>query len=379
MAETVMLNNVYNYIEKQKKFVEQIKSIQYSLINKEYKKQGYNFTNYVKSKWNISKAQAYRYLISAKVIDQLKEFDILPNYERLCRSLNSVTETPQQIKLLWGTIVKKYRYIPDNINSSMISKVWKELCMDKKYFNICHIEKNINEKIERSLDKYSRKIKSKQLNSKANQSTNTIKNNTTSPNTKIEAYNKTSEINYPNVLNNNKKVINNNNNNNNNNSDNKSKGFQSINTSNLPITYLTPTQSPISTNANITTNTITTPTITTPTYTFIPTTGTLTTPTSPINVTFNHCNNYINDHNTNNNTNNTTSFNNQVPSSVSTIISPITVTDNSIPFSNDLLPQNNIQLTTIALTPNEIYYIPTFQPQCIFSNDNNQYQNVIIY
>ncbi|KAG4097471.1 hypothetical protein H8356DRAFT_1394101 [Neocallimastix lanati (nom. inval.)] len=174
MDKIITYNNIYNYIEKQKQFLIQVKSIQYDITKKDYKKQGYSFTDYVKSKWNISKAQAYRYLISAKVLDQLKEFDILPNYERLCRSLNSVTETPQQIKLLWGTIVKRYRNTPDNINSSMISKVWKELYNDKKYFHICHIDKKFNDKIEQTLVNYSRRIKSKQINSKTNNSTNEV-------------------------------------------------------------------------------------------------------------------------------------------------------------------------------------------------------------
>ncbi|KAG4098852.1 hypothetical protein H8356DRAFT_1424409 [Neocallimastix lanati (nom. inval.)] len=154
------------YIEKQKKFKSLVKSVQYHLESKEYKKEGYSFDEYVKMKWNISKAQAYRYLISAKVLDQLEDFEIQPSYERLCRSLNSLAKTTPQIKLLWKTILEKFGNTPDNISSIFVTKVWKELCNDKKYSNICHYEENIINKVEQTLNKYSKNMKLKQLNTK---------------------------------------------------------------------------------------------------------------------------------------------------------------------------------------------------------------------
>ncbi|KAL6594757.1 hypothetical protein U3516DRAFT_672396 [Neocallimastix sp. 'constans'] len=58
---------------------------------------------------------SYRYLISAKVLDQLEEFEIQPSYERLCRSLHSCAKTTQQMKLLWRTILNIVGTSPDNI------------------------------------------------------------------------------------------------------------------------------------------------------------------------------------------------------------------------------------------------------------------------
>jgi len=75
---TFFENPLIIYLSKQKKFKNLVKSVQTSLKSKEYKQQGYSFDEYIKKKWNISKAQAYRYLISAKVIDQLEEFEIQP-------------------------------------------------------------------------------------------------------------------------------------------------------------------------------------------------------------------------------------------------------------------------------------------------------------
>ncbi|ORY44582.1 hypothetical protein LY90DRAFT_671597 [Neocallimastix californiae] len=192
MERNAIFETIYStYIEKQKKFKDLVKSVQYHLNLKEYKKQGYSFDEYVKMKWNISKAQAYRYLISAKVLDQLEEFDIQPSYERLCRSLNSYAKTTLQLKLLWKTILNKIGTTPDNISCLFVAKVWKELCNDKRYSNICHYEENIIDRVEKTLNKYSKSIKHKQLNSKSNKINNS--NNSTDNNSIVNIQN---SINY---------------------------------------------------------------------------------------------------------------------------------------------------------------------------------------
>jgi len=384
-------------------------------------------------------------------------FFLIKDYERLCRTINSITETPQQIKLLWGIIIKRYRNSPDNINSSMITKVWKELCMDKKYSNVCHIESGFSDKIERTLGDYSRRIKSKQLNSKTaktNQNINNIKNNV-SPNS-------TSEINYSNVIKNNDQI------------NKKNKNLPYIDTTKSTIVYLTSVHTPISANSNIITPS--TPiNVNNCNYTnfnnvmnnninnVVPnninntvninnavpnninnTVNTNNAVNNNINNTVNinnAVNNNINNVNINNAVNNNISntininnavinnnnqhfnytyFNNQIPSPVpstvispipvndnsissqvpTTIISPISINDNSIPspvptivsptitvpentvsYKNNFSSQNNIQLATITTTAptNEICYIPTYQPQYVFCNDQNQVQNIIIY
>jgi len=72
------------------------------------------------------------------------------------------------MKLLWGSLLNKAQNRPDCINSSHVSKAWKELCNDKKYFHICHFEEDIMSKIEESLNKYTKKIRHKQINSSPN-------------------------------------------------------------------------------------------------------------------------------------------------------------------------------------------------------------------
>ncbi|KAG4095951.1 hypothetical protein H8356DRAFT_1398066 [Neocallimastix lanati (nom. inval.)] len=143
------------YLRKQKKFITLVNSIQKAISSKDYRKQGYTFNSYVKKNWNISKAQAYRYLISAKVLDQLKEFKILPNYERLCKIISSLTKTHEEVTLLWKTVLRKVENRLDEIDTSFITKVWKELCEDEKYNYICHIENNVVNNNEDNKNKYS--------------------------------------------------------------------------------------------------------------------------------------------------------------------------------------------------------------------------------
>ncbi|ORY85273.1 hypothetical protein LY90DRAFT_198565 [Neocallimastix californiae] len=135
------------YLKKQKSFISLVNNIQNGLNSKEYRKHGYTFGAYVKKNWNISKAQAYRYIISAKILDQLKEFEILPNYERLCRTISTITKTPDQVRLLWKNVLRKVENRLNEISSSFIIKVWKELCQNEKYNHICHVENEAMKKL----------------------------------------------------------------------------------------------------------------------------------------------------------------------------------------------------------------------------------------
>ncbi|KAG4107739.1 hypothetical protein H8356DRAFT_1024075 [Neocallimastix lanati (nom. inval.)] len=156
-------NSLSSHIEKQRAFSSFIKEIQISLNSKEYKKLGYTFNEYVKMKWSISQAQAYRYLICGKVLDQLEEFEIKPSYERLCKSLYNVTKNQIQMKLLWSAVLKKTDYRPEPINSNLVTKTWNELCRNEKYSSICKNEGNIITKVENSINKFSIEKRHKQL------------------------------------------------------------------------------------------------------------------------------------------------------------------------------------------------------------------------
>eukprot|EP00833_Pecoramyces_ruminatium_P005903 jgi/Orpsp1_1/1179935/evm.model.c7180000071437.1 len=140
------ISSLSNYLEKQRKFISLVKDVQDNLTSKKYLKQ-----------------EAYRYLLCAKVIDQLEEFEIKPSYETLCKALYNVVKNPIQMKLLWATILKETGNRPYCINSTHVNYFWKELCMNKKYSNICQSDDDIMFRIEKSLCKFSNEKKHRQL------------------------------------------------------------------------------------------------------------------------------------------------------------------------------------------------------------------------
>jgi len=90
------------------------------------------------------------------------------------------------MKLLWSKILQKTNNRPDCINSTHVNQYWKELCMDKRYSNICHYkdEKDIMIKIETSLNKFAIQKKHKQLNQKKEENKLNQKRN----NSKVTSY-----------------------------------------------------------------------------------------------------------------------------------------------------------------------------------------------
>ncbi|OUM64377.1 hypothetical protein PIROE2DRAFT_8849 [Piromyces sp. E2] len=156
------------YLDKQTNFKNLVMNIKTSLESKEYNTLGQNLNDY-----HVS----YRYLLSAKVLDQLKEFTIQPNYECLCRALAKYAKTTPQMKLLWTNILLKVNDKLNMITTMLVSKVWKELCNDKRYYHICHYEDDLMNKVDLYLKDRTKQIRKKQIshihNNTNNKSTST--------------------------------------------------------------------------------------------------------------------------------------------------------------------------------------------------------------
>ncbi|OUM64383.1 hypothetical protein PIROE2DRAFT_8855 [Piromyces sp. E2] len=125
--------------------------------------------------------KAYRYILSAKVIDQLEDFSIQPNYECLCRTLAKYAKTTSQMKLLWSSILKKVNNKLEFITTPLVIKVWKEISGNNQYSHICHFEDEIMNKIERfSTNKQLKRIQMNNTNNYINNSTNIYQSNSIS-------------------------------------------------------------------------------------------------------------------------------------------------------------------------------------------------------
>jgi len=84
-------------------------------------------------------------------------------------------KTPQQMKLLWSSILLNVNNRLDIITTTLVGKVWKDICHDKRYSHICKYEEDIMNKIDIFLKERSKQLRKKQMNNVCNDTnTNTI-------------------------------------------------------------------------------------------------------------------------------------------------------------------------------------------------------------
>ena len=78
------------------------------------------------------------------------------------------------MKLLWSTIILKVNDKLDLITTSLVGRVWKDICHEKRYSHICKHEEDIMNKIDIYLkNERSKQLRKKQMNSMYN-NTNTF-------------------------------------------------------------------------------------------------------------------------------------------------------------------------------------------------------------
>jgi len=80
------------------------------------------------------------------------------------------------VTLLWKTVLRKVENRLDEIDTSFITKVWKELCENEKYNYICHIKNNIGNNNEDSKNRDS-EISENKIFTENESNSNIISNN----------------------------------------------------------------------------------------------------------------------------------------------------------------------------------------------------------
>jgi len=68
------------------------------------------------------------------------------------------------MKILWSSILLKVNNKLDLITTSLVGKVWKDICHDKRYSHICKYEEDIMCKIDNYLNEHSKQLRKKQMN-----------------------------------------------------------------------------------------------------------------------------------------------------------------------------------------------------------------------
>jgi len=68
------------------------------------------------------------------------------------------------MKLLWSSILLKVNNRLDLITTTLVGKVWNDICHNKRYFHICHFEEDIINKIDIQIKERSNQLRKKQMN-----------------------------------------------------------------------------------------------------------------------------------------------------------------------------------------------------------------------
>jgi len=125
LIEMDVLHFKDNDKRRQDGFQKTILAIQNIVNKKLYKACAPSLEIYFRDVWKISRAQVYRFLDCATVLNTLEGFKVRPSKERLCRSLKRHGKSPTNIRNLWTLV--KMRADDREITSTLIGKCWEEI------------------------------------------------------------------------------------------------------------------------------------------------------------------------------------------------------------------------------------------------------------
>jgi len=103
-----------------------------------------NNGNLSESPKKISKAQTYRLLNCIKVLDYLKDYEIQPCNERICRALKQYGKNKENIRLLWEQVLSYVNNKKEAINSILVKNIWIQMNNNKNVYENINNNYNIN-------------------------------------------------------------------------------------------------------------------------------------------------------------------------------------------------------------------------------------------
>jgi len=108
----------------------------------------------------ISKAQTYRLLNCIKVLDYLKDYEIQPCNERICRALKQYGKNKENIRLLWEQVLSYVNNKKEAINSILVKNIWIQMNSNKK-----NVYENMNNNYDNVQSSYPNNYNQEQRNS----------------------------------------------------------------------------------------------------------------------------------------------------------------------------------------------------------------------
>ncbi|KXS12482.1 hypothetical protein M427DRAFT_137193 [Gonapodya prolifera JEL478] len=121
-------SNVSTQDRKQRGFQTTVFAINEIVQKKLYKSKANSLEGYFRTQWKMSRAQVYRFMDSAYVLNNLDGFEDLPARERICRALKKLTKTRQELRLLWHRVLDRHSgMMMDQLNSTSVMTAYKDL------------------------------------------------------------------------------------------------------------------------------------------------------------------------------------------------------------------------------------------------------------
>eukprot|EP00842_Homolaphlyctis_polyrhiza_P001045 jgi/Hompol1/1941/HPOL_001413-RA len=122
-----VLQHVSNddHVRRLKRFRETVAAVNEIVNKKLYRIRNSTLESYFRDTWKMSRAQVYRLLDCAIVLQQLDGFADLPSRERLCRSLKKLPKTRSEMRKLWKQVLVCTP--AKDVRSTTIEAVWNDL------------------------------------------------------------------------------------------------------------------------------------------------------------------------------------------------------------------------------------------------------------
>ncbi|KAI9140051.1 hypothetical protein BKA69DRAFT_593658 [Paraphysoderma sedebokerense] len=109
LVDRGILKDRHNNPETRKStFRKTVECIQQIVTLKLYRAKCNSLETYFASEWKISRAQVYRFLDCAVILEDLADFEEVPCKERLCRALRKLTKSKEDLRRLWSAVLQRF-------------------------------------------------------------------------------------------------------------------------------------------------------------------------------------------------------------------------------------------------------------------------------
>lgn len=108
-------------------FKRKVLAIQRIVASRQYRCVADSLERYFRERWDMSRAQVYRFIDCAEVFTYLEGIEPQPSKERLCRSLKRVAKTRDEMRMLWTAALDSVNKQANLLSARIIEATWEAL------------------------------------------------------------------------------------------------------------------------------------------------------------------------------------------------------------------------------------------------------------